>query len=172
MTAREALLASTYSFPGPPQCLTSVGCASPSHSPPPSPHVPELRHARSNQTLKNPLSSVFLILHRCSCLAPIVVLSFGFFNPAPDTGFELSCCESVVRTLIRCNQDVGRFEDGGQCWLQGGGCHCGGTVPCLRSSYHAIHRAEVSGHEDILGGLVHLRWPGMQAWYRHRRHPA
>jgi hypothetical protein len=30
MTAREALLAGTYSFPGPPQCLTSVVRASPS----------------------------------------------------------------------------------------------------------------------------------------------
>jgi hypothetical protein len=29
MTAREALLSCTYSFPGPPQCLTSVVCASP-----------------------------------------------------------------------------------------------------------------------------------------------
>lgn len=142
----------------------------PISSPPPSPHVPELRHARSNQTLKNPFSSSFssytVVVWRPS------LFSFGFFNPAPDTGSELSFCESVVRTLIRCNQDVGRFEVSGQCWLQGGGCHRGGTIPCLCSSHHAIHRAEIPGHEDILGGLVYLHWPGLQAWYRYWWHPA
>ena len=84
----------------------------PISSPPPSPHVPELRHARSNQTLKNPSSSPFssytvVVWHPSS-------FSFGFFNPAPDTGFELSCCESVVRTLIWCAikmSDVSRTAD-------------------------------------------------------------
>lgn len=42
------------------------------------------------------------------------MFSFGFFNPAPDTGFELSFCESVVRTLIPVQfkmSDVSRIAD-------------------------------------------------------------
>jgi hypothetical protein len=42
------------------------------------------------------------------------LFSFGFFNPAPDTGFELSFCESVVRTLIPVQfkmSDVSRIAD-------------------------------------------------------------